>query len=55
VLQPAPIRVPFACDSGRQHLIITSEGDLSFQFGSGRMLQRKPLIYQEGPRSLQTP
>ena len=25
------------------------EGDLAFEFGNGRMLQKKPLIYQEDP------
>ena len=50
VLQPGAdphaIRLRF---QGARHLSITSEGDLAFEFGSGRMLQKKPLIYQEDP------
>jgi hypothetical protein len=34
---------------GAKHLSITSEGDLAFEFGNGRMVQKKPLIYQEDP------
>ena len=34
---------------GAKHLSITSEGDLAFDFGNGRMVQKKPLIYQEDP------
>jgi hypothetical protein len=34
---------------GARHLSITSEGDLAFEFGNGRMVQKKPLIYQEDP------
>ena len=43
---PRAIRLRF---QGARHLSITSEGDLAFQFGNGRMLQKKPLIYQEDP------
>jgi hypothetical protein len=50
VLQPGAdphaIRLRF---QGARHLSITSEGDLAFEFGNGRMLQKKPLIYQEDP------
>jgi hypothetical protein len=34
---------------GAKHLSITSGGDLAFEFGNGRMVQNKPLIYQEDP------
>jgi hypothetical protein len=34
---------------GAKHLSITPEGDLAFEFGSGRMVQNRPLIYQEDP------
>jgi hypothetical protein len=34
---------------GARHLNLTSEGDLAFEFGNGRMVQGKPLIYQEDP------
>ena len=43
---PRAIRLRF---QGARHLSITSEGDLAFEFGNGRMLQKKPLIYQEDP------
>jgi hypothetical protein len=43
---PQAIRLKF---QGARHLSITSEGDLAFEFGNGRMLQKKPLIYQEDP------
>ena len=43
---PRTIRLQF---QGARHLSITSEGDLAFEFGDGRMLQKKPLIYQEDP------
>ena len=43
---PRAIRLRF---QGARHLSITSEGDLAFDFGNGRMLQKKPLIYQEDP------
>jgi hypothetical protein len=43
---PRTIRLQF---QGARHLSITSEGDLAFEFGNGRMLQKKPLIYQEDP------
>jgi len=50
VLQPGAdphaIRLQFR---GARHLGITSEGDLAFDFGNGRMVQKKPLIYQEDP------
>jgi hypothetical protein len=50
VLQPGAdphaIRLQF---QGARHLSITPEGDLAFEFGDGRMLQKKPLIYQEDP------
>jgi hypothetical protein len=43
---PRAIRLRFR---GAKHLSITAEGDLAFEFGNGRMLQKKPLIYQEDP------
>ena len=43
---PRAIRLRF---QGAKRLSITPEGDLAFEFGSGRMLQKKPLIYQEDP------
>jgi len=43
---PRAIRLRF---QGARHLSITPEGDLAFDFGNGRMLQKKPLIYQEDP------
>jgi hypothetical protein len=43
---PRAIRLRF---QGATHLSITSDGDLAFEFGNGRMLQKKPLIYQEDP------
>jgi len=43
---PRAIRLRFR---GAKHLSITSEGDLAFELGNGRMLQKKPLIYQEDP------
>ena len=43
---PQAIRLKF---QGARHLSITSEGDLAFEFGNGRMLQKKPLIYQQDP------
>ena len=43
---PRAIRLRF---QGARHLSITSEGDLAFDFGNGRMVQKKPLIYQEDP------
>jgi hypothetical protein len=43
---PRSIRLQF---QGATHLSITSDGDLAFEFGNGRMLQKKPLIYQEDP------
>jgi len=43
---PRAIRLRF---QGARHLSITSDGDLAFEFGNGRMLQKKPLIYQEDP------
>ncbi|MGB7720515.1 MAG: SBBP repeat-containing protein [Bryobacteraceae bacterium] len=50
VLQPGAdphaIRLRF---QGARHLSLTSEGDLAFEFGNGRMVQKKPLIYQEDP------
>jgi hypothetical protein len=50
VLQPGAdphaIRLRF---QGARHLSLTSDGDLAFEFGNGRMLQKKPLIYQEDP------
>ncbi len=50
VLQPGAdphaIRLRF---QGARHLSLTSEGDLAFEFGSGRMVQKKPVIYQEDP------
>ena len=53
VLQPGAdphaIRLRFR---GARHLSITSEGDLAFDLGNGRMVQKKPLIYQEDPLTL---
>jgi hypothetical protein len=46
--EPRAIRLQFR---GARHLSITSEGDLAFEFGNGRMVQKKPLIYQEDPRT----
>jgi len=43
---PRAIRLQF---QGAKRLSITPEGDLAFEFGNGRMLQKKPLIYQEDP------
>jgi len=50
VLQPgADPRAISLRFQGARHLSITPEGDLAFDFGNGRMVQKKPLIYQEDP------
>ena len=49
---PRAIRLRF---QGARHLSITPEGDLAFEFGNGRMVQKKPLIYQEDPAHLDPP
>ena len=43
---PRAIRLRFR---GANRLSITPEGDLAFEFGNGRMVQKKPVIYQEDP------
>ena len=42
---PRAIRLAFR---GARGLAITSEGDVAFETGSGRMVQKRPIIYQEG-------
>jgi len=43
---PRAIRLKF---EGAGHLSITPEGDLAFQSAGARILQKRPLVYQEDP------